>query len=140
MLQTQTRHGQKAREELQAELTKLELSNTFLDIPTDMINDKQYKDVNEWLCSTDKDTFKDNIEQNIYNKFANDLIYFYMDDYYKKLSDYSKQPIKSTGFNLLDEQLEGGIKSGLYVLGAIPSLRKNNPSFTNSRQYGEARA
>ena len=56
-----------------------------------------------------------------------------MDDYFKELSNYSKRPTKSTGFKILDEQLNGGIKSGLYVLGAIPSLRKNYTCFTNSR-------
>lgn len=118
---------------MQAELTKLELLNTFIDIPTDILEGRQYKDVNEWLCNTDKDTFKDNLEQSIYNKYAQDYIYFDMDDYFRELENYSNKPIKSTGFKILDEQLDGGIKSGLYVLGAIPSLRKNYASFTNSR-------
>ena len=137
MLQIQTRHGQKAKEELQTELTKLNISNSYIEIPykldIETNTEKQYKDVNEWLSDTDKETFKENLEASIYNKFETEPLYFYMDDYYRELANYSKQPIKSTGFKVLDEQLDGGIKSGLYVLGAIPSLRKNYTSFTNSR-------
>ena len=135
--------GQKAKEELQAELTKLNLSNSFIDIPykfnLQTQDQEQYKDVNEWLQDTDKETFKNNLENSIYNKFASEPLFFYMDDYFNELANYSKQPTKSTGFKVLDEQLDGGLKSGLYVLGAIPSLRKNNACFTDSGQRSKTR-
>lgn len=135
--------GQKAKEELQAELTKLNISNSYIDIPYKLNiqtqEQEQYKDVNEWLSDTDKETFKENLEASIYNKFASEPLFFYMDDYFNELANYSKQPTKSTGFRVLDEQLDGGIKSGLYVLGAIPSLRKNNACFTNSGQRSKTR-
>lgn len=136
--------GIKAKEELRTELTKLDISNSFIEIPYkidfETSEQKQYKDINEWLVNTNEETFKEDLKASIYNKFENEPLFFYMDDYYRKLANYSKQPTKSTGFKLLDEQLDGGIKSGLYVLGAIPSLRKNNASFTNSRQYSKTRA
>lgn len=125
--------GQKAQEELKSELTKLELLNSIIDIPQDFFSGKQYKDINEWLCDTDKETFRNSLEQNIYNQYMQDYLLFTMDDYYRELESYSKKPIKSTGFRILDEQLDGGIKSGLYVLGAIPSLRKNYTCIANSR-------
>lgn len=115
----------------------MNISNNYIDIPykfnLQTQEQEQFKDINEWLQNTDKETFKENLENSIYNKFASEPIFFYMDYYYKELSEYSKQPIKSTGFKVLDEMLDGGIKSGLYVLGAIPSLRKNNACITNSR-------
>lgn len=135
--------GQEARQELQEELTKLNISNSFLDIPStidlETKEEKKYKDVNEWLCNTDKDTFRENLEASIYNKYDSDYLYNYMDDYYRELTNYNKKPTRSTGFKILDEQLDGGIKSGLYVIGAIPSLRKNHLCFTNSGQRSKTR-
>lgn len=118
---------------MQTELTKLELASTFIDIPFNVMENRQYKDVNEWLQDADKETFKDRLEDSIYKKFDKEYLLNTMDDYFRELANYKNKPIKKTNFKILDEQLDGGIKSGLYVLGAIPSLRKNYSSFTNSR-------
>ena len=111
--------------------------NTYVDIPyqidTETNEEKQYKDINEWLCKTDKSQFKENLEMSIYNKYDKEYMFSYMDDFCKDLQLYASRPTKSTGFKILDEQLNGGIRGGLYVLGAIPSLRKNNLFFTNGR-------
>lgn len=108
--------------------------SNYLEIPS------QYKDVNEWYCNTQKETFKDLIEQSIYNKFADKMLDEYItNSYLNELKNNCRQQAKKTLFRELDEELNGGIKSGFYVIGAIPSLRKNNTCFANGGQYSKSR-
>ena len=116
--------GQKVKEELQRELSKLDIRSTYLEIPKE-INGKEIKDVNEWYCNVQRETFCDLLEQSIYNKYNNRTIDYYIgNSYLNEIKSFCRYPIKKTGFRHLDEQLNGGIKSGLYVIGAIPSLGK----------------
>ena len=49
----------------------------------------------------------------------------YMLNHFKnEINKYKNLPVNSTGFKELDEKLDGGIRPGLYVLGAISSLGK----------------
>ena len=115
----------KAREYLQEELSKLHIVNCYLNIP------KEYKDVNAWR-SENIETFK-NLEAYIVNDFTGKTIDNYIASYFNELTENCKYKAKPTGFYLLDRELHGGLRPGLYILGAIPSLRKNNPNASNSR-------
>ena len=135
MQQITTKHGQRAREEITKGLTSLNLASTYLQIP------QEYKDVNEWYCNTQKETFCDLLEQSIYDKYADKTIASYMQDtFLNELQNNCRYKPRKTLFAKLDEQLNGGIKSGLYVLGAIPSLRKNNLYIASCGQYSVARS
>lgn len=111
--------GQKVKSELQTELNKINIRNTYLEIP------KEYKDVNEWYCSVQREAFNEILEQSIYNKYNNKTIDYYIGtSYLEEIKRASRYPLKKTGFKLLDEELNGGIREGLYFIGAIPSLGK----------------
>ena len=55
--------GIKAKKELQEELTKLDIKNTYLKIP------EEYKDINEWYCNVQKDRKEIVSDDVIYNKY-----------------------------------------------------------------------
>ena len=111
--------GQKVKSELQTELNKINIRNTYLEIP------KEYKDVNEWYCSVQREAFNEILEQSIYNKYNNKTIDYYIGtSYLEEIKRASRYQLKKTGFKLLDEELNGGIREGLYFIGAIPSLGK----------------
>lgn len=119
--------GETAKNYLQEELTKLHIINCYLNIP------KEYKDVNEWR-SNDLEDFK-NIEAYIVNEFTGKTIDNYIASYYNELNENCNYKAKPTGFYLLDRELNGGLRPGLYILGAIPSLRKNYFNASNSGQH-----
>lgn len=48
----------------------------------------------------------------------------YISDFFAMIKDKMNTPPISTGFNRLDEMLDGGLFEGLYVIGAISSLGK----------------
>jgi len=48
----------------------------------------------------------------------------YIDNFLEDIKDRAKTPAISTGFNKLDEILDGGLYEGLYIIGAISSLGK----------------
>ncbi len=48
----------------------------------------------------------------------------YLDSFLEDIKDRAGTPCISTGFPALDEQLDGGLYEGLYVVGAISSLGK----------------
>lgn len=107
--------GEKATNEMQTALKKLNISHAVLEIP------KDYKDVNDWYVAnlSNMDTFKEGL--NPYNK---DTIFSYINNSF--LNDISKMKNykgRSTGFTILDKQING-VYPGLYVLGAISSLGK----------------
>lgn len=119
--------GQKVKEELQKDLMDLNIKSSLVEIP------EQYKDINEWYCNTQKETFCDELEQSIYNKYTKKSVDYYLGNYLEDIKNYCTYPVKKTGFTLLDKELGGGIRQGLYVIGAIPSLRKNYIYFTTCR-------
>lgn len=98
-----------------------------------------YKDPNEWLIAIGKDAFSEDIKENILNEFTEKTIDYYLNDYIEDIKTYARKPIISTGFKLLDEQLGDGIRDGLYILGAMPSTRKNNLFTTSGGQYSKRR-
>lgn len=117
MHQTTTSHGQKLKEEIQKDFIDLNIKNNYVEIP------ETYNDINEWYCNTTKETFYKELEDNICNRYTKKTIDYYLGNYLSEIKKYCTYPIKKTGFTLLDEQLDGGIRQGLYVIGAIPSLR-----------------
>ena len=118
MHQIQTTNGQKFKEDFQKELTNLNIKSNYVEIP------KDYKDINEWYCNTQKETFCDELEQSIYNKYTKRTIDYYLGNYIEEIKNFCNYPTKKTDFKILDEYLDGGIRQGLYVIGAIPSLGK----------------
>lgn len=98
----------------------------YLRIDTNIMTDKGVKDANEWLIK-DVESLRNTLEE--YDDRARSLEY--EDTLNTKMNDFiafSKERTErnriSTGFNNLDNQLNGGLYSGLYVIGAISSLGK----------------
>lgn len=117
--------GEKAKVELQKELTNLEIKNTYLDIPKKNGKQEKYNDINEWYCNVQRETFCELLEQSIYNKYSEKTDnYYIINNYLDEIQKHCKYPLRKTGFKKLDEELNGGIKNGLYIIGAIPSLGK----------------
>ena len=111
--------GQKGTKYIQDELNKMDIKNAVLEIP------KEYKDVNEYYKDIEHTAFKEAIEKNYFNDFDKQYIDYYIGtDFLEDIKKASRYKAKKTGFKYLDEQLGGGIRTGLYVLGAIPSLGK----------------
>ena len=110
--------GKKAKKELQEELTKLNIKNTYLKIP------KEYNDINDWYCNTSWEQSEIISDDNIYDKYKEKYTTNYMQDYLRDIEMFTTYPAKKTGFKKLDEELDGGIRSGLYIIGAVPSLGK----------------
>lgn len=131
MHQIQTRHGRKLKDELQKDFTELNIRCNYIEIP------KRYKDINEWYCNIQKETFCDKLEESTFNKYKTRTLNYYLGTYFDDIKNYCTYPIKKTGFKNLDIYLDGGIRQGLYVIGAIPSLRKNNVCFTTCRQHSK---
>ena len=120
---------------MQKAFIDLNIRNSFVELPIDYLKGRQYKDINEWYCNTQRETFCEELEQSTYNKYTKKSLDYYLNDYMNEIIQYHNYPIKKTGFNFLDKQLDGGIRQGLYVIGAIPSLRQNNLYFTGCGQY-----
>lgn len=74
---------------------------------------------------TDKDIEEYQKEQNKekeeYNKQSE---YYKAKDFYKRIKENKNKPYTSTGFYNLDKELDGGLKEGIYFIGAISSLGK----------------
>ncbi len=103
----------------------------------------KYKDANEFLVN-DKEKFKEKLDKYsiMFDKYLNqekeeyrtqNSIKGYLDIFLKNTKDnYNYKPIP-TGFNVLDNALNGGLYPSLYVIGAISSLGKT----TLALQLGE---
>ena len=120
--------GQGTTEELQASLTNLGIRHAVLEIPTETEEGKPIKDINEWYLTADTTTFEEDIKRNIFEKYDKKTIGYYLNDmeqgFISELTKAQCKHDKQTLFKNLDEQLNGGIRDGLYVLGAISSLGK----------------
>lgn len=88
----------------------------------------EYKDANEMLAKN-RDQFCNKIgrlqtEQGlniaVFEENGKDM----MQELSDEIERISRERAMSTGFSRLDEHLRGGIRSGLYVLGAEPSMGK----------------
>lgn len=123
--------GRVGEEKLAEELTKIGVQYVQADI-TD-----QFKDANEALVY-DRENFIKRIEntKNTVLELLEEKKKKEIEEYYKTsatnelskfISDIENRRNKdcvSTGFNNLDEILDGGFYSGLYIIGAISSLGK----------------
>ena len=115
------------RKTTQSLIEKLEKEKIYYYNADWLYND--CKDANELLIA-DKEKFKKNIEkakikaraegQTYKQKNNLDYIESFIDDIYS----YNNDEFIKTGFKKLDEVLGGGIRVGLYTVGAIPSLGK----------------
>lgn len=94
------------------ELKSLNIENFFLTVP------QRYKDINEYYLN-DLEGLKDNV-----NNLFIENEYSYIDTYLKNIDENKNRPIIKTGFDKLDEKLNGGLYPGLYTIGAISSLGK----------------
>ncbi len=100
---------------------------------------QKYKDINEALLN-DRKSLEDNI-----NKALNDCVYMlyktnietnrnlkkeispasdFLTDFQQHIKDNSGAAVIPTGFEQLDKALVGGLREGLYFIGAISSLGK----------------
>ena len=97
------------------------------------INGK-YKDSNEYLV-VEREKFKSKVEetlQNLHSLSENKKINYvqkysavkYLCEFVNVLNERINTPSIETGFKGLDEELDGGLYEGLYVIGAISSLGK----------------
>lgn len=77
---------------------------------------KKYKDANEYLQNNDEELLTAEL-------IGRDFNISYLDDFLENLNSGKTKVIES-GFSNLDEILQGGLFSGLYVIGAISSLGK----------------
>lgn len=117
--------GKKASIELQNKLNDLGINNYFNG---DLYG--QYKDGNESLIN-DRESFKNKIDKYLLDLNRGLLTEYqntkstlaYIDDF-KELIERSDTPYIKTGFNKLDQELDGGLYEGLYVVGAVSSLGK----------------
>lgn len=92
-----------------------------------------YKDANEYLCAfgdalyTDLkravDAFDVEAEQarQAYRETATN---FYIEEFLNHIKESEDKDAIKTGFDLLDDTLDGGLYDGLYTIGAISSLGK----------------
>lgn len=62
----------------------------------------------------------------------------YIKDFIQGISESADTPAISTGFKKLDEELDGGLYEGLYVIGGIASLGKTSLTLQIADQIAEA--
>lgn len=127
----QDEEGQKAEEELAAELTALQIS-FYRRNPCGVA-----KDANEALLA-DKDAFigelrsAERIQEEMLEAAAEAAKQEYLStsaaehlrDFLDGITNSVNTPAISTGFDILDRVLDGGLYEGLYIIGAISSLGK----------------
>lgn len=117
--------GKRTQEKLKEELKKIDI-----DFVESSICNQFYKDPNSALVS-DKETFKNDIKNDVErlrtvaeSKIYKDNVSSYIaNSFLTEIEEVKKQKIKMTKFKTLDENL-GGLRPGLYTVGAISSLGK----------------
>ena len=117
--------GRKASEELQQQLK--EIGVICYNLPAIW---GDYKDANEYLTA-DKEGLNQRLEKVLttlnegilkdYQQKKSTLAYI---DEFISIMESTETPFISTGFNQLDNELDGGLYEGLYILGAVSSLGK----------------
>lgn len=127
--------------ELEIALNSLNLVHTAFNISG------VYKDPNEHL-KRDKNAFKSVLQQainsigqsqqedkeNYINQASNKQA---IQDFLQTIKNSTNNKATSTGFNNLDEILDGGLYAGLYVIGAISSLGKTTFTLQIADQIAE---
>ena len=121
--------GKEAQEKLKAGLKALKIS--FYEVNT---SGKEYKDPNEHL-TTDREAFtalvnSDPAEaaqqeaESEKTKYLETAAAYHLNALMGEIAAGANTPAISTGFKLLDKELDGGLYEGLYIIGAISSLGK----------------
>lgn len=117
---------------LKEEITLKAYRNDLNGILADIIDaDLRARLLNVAMTSESSEELIDNITT-LYNDSTSRILSpndinnadYLQNQFFKELEEFRKQPIISTGFKNLDEQIGGGIYAGLYVIGAISSLGK----------------
>lgn len=106
--------GEKATNKIMEQLKDLGIRSYALSF-----NCKGVKDINEWYLK-DVNSLKNSLE-NVFNPY---VISNYLNIFRQNQIANRHRRVISTGFKDLDVKLNGGLYSGLYVLGAISSLGK----------------
>lgn len=113
--------GERDAEELKKKLDERNVSNIIYKLPFKS-EDERYKDVNEYYLDFNDDDRKDTFKTYL-NPMQEDTALDYMNEFFKQVEAYKKRKKLKTGLANLDDELHG-IKTGLYVIGAISSLGK----------------
>jgi len=119
--------GKETTGELKAELDRLGVSYTVPDMYGSA------KDANEALIR-DRDALKRAVEEakieaeateeEEYMQYIQTSVFNHMEQFRQNIKDSEKADFFPTGFSRLDRILDGGLYSGLYIVGAITSLGK----------------
>lgn len=124
------RQGQEATSKLHKGLSELNIPHIIKTLD-------KHKDANEYLVA-DKEGFYAFVkeaynealqeakrsQEALKNEYMKNSTKSHLDEFLKGIKDSVNTPCISTGFNILDTVLDGGLYEGLYVVGAIPSLGK----------------
>ena len=117
--------GRKASQELQQRLNDLNIPNY---VKSDLY--KEYKDANECLVN-DRANFEDrlkwytkSINNGLLTEYQNTKSTLAFINEFKELINRSETSYVKTGFECLNNALDGGLYEGLYVVGAVSSLGK----------------
>lgn len=133
--------GNKANKELTDGLERLKIAFYRLDIA------QPYKDANEAL-NADREGFRAAVEQaeNIEaqtleaerEQLKREAVLYSLQDFLKNIEESKRAAFIPTGFSPLDNLLDGGLYSGLYVVGAISSLGKTTFCLQIADQIAQA--
>lgn len=116
--------GRHTQADLAEELKKLEIPFVLANYPENI------KDPNDYLMK-DREGMLDMIsslqakaETAIKEEKGNQYSALELLDYFKNIESQPKRFEAKTGFDVLDNELSGGLHEGLYIIGAISSLGK----------------
>lgn len=117
--------GRKASEKLAQELTEKNIDFSVAKYTLDNYPENKRKDANDFLI-TNFEQLKKDVALNTDPK---EVIKLYsgsgrLEGFIKNINDPSKNIFIPTGFNNLDKELDGGLYTGLYIIGATSSLGK----------------
>lgn len=137
--------AQRATRELEEGLTRLNVP--FYSRNVSLIPE-EYKDANEALIA-DREILEMNIaaidlipeaERDYLKKqyIQQNSTASYINDFIDGIAEGASTPAISTGFTQLDEELEGGLYEGLYIIGAISSLGKTTLTLQIADQIAAA--
>lgn len=107
--------GEEAREHIIKEFKKLNIKYTVFSF------NRKYKDINQYL-QAEPEALENQTNNKTYLK--PDLVSNYLEQFLKDIEANKHKEAIKTGFNKLDDNLDGGFYPGLYVIGAISSLGK----------------
>lgn len=133
--------GSKANRELTEGLERLKIAFYRVDIA------KPYKDANEAL-NADREAFRavieeaENIEAETLEQEREQLkreaVAYSLQSFLKDIEESKRAAFIPTGFPSLDSLLDGGLYSGLYIVGAISSLGKTTFCLQIADQIAQA--